>query len=538
MKKSLGALILSFLLFGSVTANPTSGMELRSVLDNDLSKTLAGEVVRTKRATEDEVRKVANEVKVQYRTNENGTYDVRFVAGISSLDLSKATFNVTINNGDKSATKNYDVTHAYTSVMSGENVLSAVEVFGEGYDYLVAYAIIGIPEKAITYTYNVNVSISIDETVLDTSDTRTLVLKDIISPEEKLPDFSDDIIPADTTTTVAIDKEVSHDGVQSLKVTGIPTTNSSLYSNAQYKGDYDFGEGSKITFYVKFNGFVRNNRIAFRIETTDGTKIDRHLELYDSATNDQGLTYYKVENNWFYVELDVDTFVNTIYKVDGVVNPFVATNRTLKMLRFGIQSNDRGENAVNVPSFWIDELNIYNSSNPSAPVKPETPVMNDLSDQMSTGENASISVDTEVSHDGVSSVKVTGSSYSETNYASLAFYYPKEITMCDDLVISFYVKLDGTNIYKNRINLRLHAKDGNRIEPQVILDSSSQPAGITSSSADANGWYKVVINCNDLSTSLSGKQLDYLRVSFEPADKNDTNKTIVPIIWIDELYFG
>ena len=128
MKKSLGALILSFLLFGSVTANPTSGMELRSVLDNDLSKTLAGEVVRTKRATEDEVRKVANEVKVQYRTNENGTYDVRFVAGISSLDLSKATFNVTINNGDKSATKNYDVTHAYTSVVSGENVLSAVEV--------------------------------------------------------------------------------------------------------------------------------------------------------------------------------------------------------------------------------------------------------------------------------------------------------------------------------------------------------------------------------------------------------------------------
>ena len=288
MKKSLSTLILSFLLFGSATLNQSKGMEVRSLLDNDIANTVSGEIIRTKRADESVNKEVSNDVKVQQRENADGTHDIRFVAGISSSDLSKAVFNVTISNGSKTASKSYDVTRAYTHIMVKENTLSAADVFGEGYDYLVAYAITGIPKTAIEYTYSVNVTINDDESILGSSDTRTVVLKEIVdldngggsdAPVQKV-DLSDNIIPYNSSTTVSLDETVSHDGVKSMKIKGV-NYNLNAYTQAAYRFSTPInGDDLNISFYVKLDGAnIYSNRIAFRVATTTGYTVDPQIYL-------------------------------------------------------------------------------------------------------------------------------------------------------------------------------------------------------------------------------------------------------------------
>ena len=71
-KKLLGTIALSFLLFGTITNNVNSKMDVRSVLSEDISETVSGERFAPKKANEVEVKEVANEVKIQQRKNENG----------------------------------------------------------------------------------------------------------------------------------------------------------------------------------------------------------------------------------------------------------------------------------------------------------------------------------------------------------------------------------------------------------------------------------------------------------------------------------
>ena len=103
-KKLLGTLVLSFLMFGSVTKVTTnSTLEVKDVLSKNLTN-FDARTVTPKRSTE-VAKDVADEVKIQQKENENGTYTIRFVAGVSSVELEKITFNVTIKDGEKGGTK-------------------------------------------------------------------------------------------------------------------------------------------------------------------------------------------------------------------------------------------------------------------------------------------------------------------------------------------------------------------------------------------------------------------------------------------------
>ena len=62
-KKVLGTLALSFLLFGTITNNVNSKMDVRSILSEDISETVSGERFAPRKANEVEVKEVANEVK-------------------------------------------------------------------------------------------------------------------------------------------------------------------------------------------------------------------------------------------------------------------------------------------------------------------------------------------------------------------------------------------------------------------------------------------------------------------------------------------
>lgn len=186
-KKLISSLILSFLLFGTASTIKTSSnnrLEVKDVLSENLND-FGGRAVTPRRASEVSTKTVADEVKVQQRTNEDGTYDIRFLAGINSYELNRTVFHVTINNGTKDVSKDVTVTSAYTGLEVGEETLTSAEIFGEGYDYLVAYAITGIPSAALDYTYSA--SLSIFETAegesLDSSEVKSTTLQELVDAD-------------------------------------------------------------------------------------------------------------------------------------------------------------------------------------------------------------------------------------------------------------------------------------------------------------------------------------------------------------------
>ena len=177
-KKLLGTLVLSFLMFGSVTKVTTnSTLEVKDVLSQNLTN-FDARTVTPKRSTE-VAKDVADEVKIQQKENENGTYTIRFVAGVSSVELEKITFNVTIKDGEKGGTKNYETNTVYTAIEVGNDVLTAEKIFGEGYNYLAAYAISGIPASALEYTYTCSVDAYDAGDVVASSNEKRTTLKSI-----------------------------------------------------------------------------------------------------------------------------------------------------------------------------------------------------------------------------------------------------------------------------------------------------------------------------------------------------------------------
>ena len=274
-KKLLGTIALSVLLFGTITNNVNSKMDVRSVLSEDISETVSGERFAPKKANEVEVKEVANEVKIQQRKNENGTYDIRFVAGINTFEVSKAVFNVTINNGIKTATKSYETKKAYTKIAVGEDVLAAADVFGTGFDYLVAYAISGIPASAIEYTYSVNVSINDENGAIDTSDTRSIILREITDLDltNKHGEFkwTNGRYVANTNDSIAISKEVTMaNGTLSTnmkKSTG--AEDSGIIFGVTYSGNEldSYWEGNGVSYYFFF---VNVNNCAYLAKSDNG----------------------------------------------------------------------------------------------------------------------------------------------------------------------------------------------------------------------------------------------------------------------------
>ena len=275
MKKGLGTLIISFLLFGSITVNSNKSMELRNVLDDDFSRTVSGELVKVKRADEESNKSVADQVKVQQKKNVDGTYDVRFVAGISSVDVSKAVFNITINNGVKEASKSYDVTHAYTHIEVANETLEAASIFGEGYDYLVAYAITGIPKNAIEFTYSVNVTINDETSVLDSSETRSIILKEITDLDLDVKNgnfvWENGKYIASTNDALAISQDLSMaNGTLSTRMKkSVNNEDSGIVFGVTYSGNEldSYWEGNGVSYYYFF---VNINNCAYLAKSDNG----------------------------------------------------------------------------------------------------------------------------------------------------------------------------------------------------------------------------------------------------------------------------
>ena len=185
MKKILSTAALSFLLFGTASLTKIEEkIEVRDVLTNEFTNVATGNKIQVKKSNE--VKNVSDEVKIQFKILDDGTYSVRFVAGLTSVDAEKVVFNVSVG----SKTKAIDVTTAYTKISTTDGEKLASEIF-EGCDYLIAYAINGIPESEITSTYTCSVELweESSQTYTDVSNEREEVLFDLIKLE-----YTDDFV--------------------------------------------------------------------------------------------------------------------------------------------------------------------------------------------------------------------------------------------------------------------------------------------------------------------------------------------------------
>lgn len=102
--------------------------------------------------------KVSNILKVQASNVENGKRSLRFVAGISSLSL-KAHFHreeIKVNDEVIMKANDIEVTCAYSKILNGTVEQTASEVFGNEYNYFVAYTLKDIPEEYWSTVINVS----------------------------------------------------------------------------------------------------------------------------------------------------------------------------------------------------------------------------------------------------------------------------------------------------------------------------------------------------------------------------------------------
>ena len=156
--------------------------------------------------------------------------------------------------------------------------------------------------------------------------------------EKEYYDYSDDLHNS-YAASVAVDKEIHHDGEQSMKCIGSDVDSTTDTAGVQTNFKQSMA-GKKLAWYVKFDGAtVRKNRLATTVYSDSSTKIGTYnISLQDSLAT--GITMSEAdENGWHYIEMDMDTLgLNTtdIYKV-----------------RFVISSPDKG---VTIPVCWIDEF--------------------------------------------------------------------------------------------------------------------------------------------------------------------------------------
>ena len=115
-----------------------------------------GTVVNTTDAPE--ANGLVSDVLAQVNTPTNGAVSMRFVAGIDSYAYENAQFNITLKDAEGTVVKAeraYTVSSAYLGVEANNEVKYAADLFGEGYNYLIAYTLTDIPEDYWNYQFDV-----------------------------------------------------------------------------------------------------------------------------------------------------------------------------------------------------------------------------------------------------------------------------------------------------------------------------------------------------------------------------------------------
>ena len=375
----------------------------------------------------------------------------------------------------------------------------------------------------------------------DLSDNYSQVLVTIEVNNEDLPTAVDitDLLVKEYNCNIGDSNVVPFEGAKSKIIQLKHNSESVKYANAKFvftpTEDLD---NKKLSFYVKLgdNNVTKNSLGLYLMN--NGEKL-ASLTFQVSATSNEGYSVVDKGDGWY---LFTVAFSKQWPSLDSYV---------VDSIRLSYSNIDVTKTAtVYIANALLDfykEGDIDVDDNPSGGDNGggnggQSPLpTSDLSDKIISNGNSTVTIDTTVSHDGVQSAKIKGANASVSQYTQALYNFETPIST-DNLNISFYIKLDGSTVYSNRIAFRVCTTNDDKIDPQIYLHGSSNPTGVSIDSADENGWYKITINCNELEYDSkkvpAGETLKYVRFTFEAADKKEETKVIEPVIWVDELSYN
>jgi len=163
-----GSLLVALMAFGLVKGNPvekTGGLQVRDVLAEDVTKDVAGRIVRKADGEAPAATGKVSEVKAQVSEEVEGKRHIRFVVGIDSYAYYGAHFDITFKNGEEVVKTWADqrVSYVYEAVEAAGETVTAADVFGEGYNYLIAFTVNNVPQANWNNTIEVNATVETAE---------------------------------------------------------------------------------------------------------------------------------------------------------------------------------------------------------------------------------------------------------------------------------------------------------------------------------------------------------------------------------------
>ena len=338
MKKLLSAAVLSFVLFGttSVLNFENKNFEVRDLLGETFTNEAVGRRVNVRRANE-VTPSVAEAVKVQQRyDSESGTYDFRFVAGVNTVNIDSAKITITLNG--KTASKS--IYNAYERIQVGEDELTASEVFGEGYDYLLAYVLTDVPTSAVSSQFNVNVGLVSGEEVLADA-ARDVKLSDIIDLDfEPSIEFSNnDSLAVVAGSAVELPSYTLTNSVDTTYTVNITSNGNGVIENGTYTPDKYSESGVHTLTYTAVHPHTGTEFVLGHREVTVAQKILAGATYLSSSAvylqneltdpvitnNDKGLSGLSFNfeaSKYYYVE-------TTMSKITYVNNQIIAMSHNI-----------------------------------------------------------------------------------------------------------------------------------------------------------------------------------------------------------------
>ena len=268
MKKSyniISALVICLMGVGLSASNNTNiksdnKLIVRNVLRANESNN-SGEIVKELNEAPVEGNKIS-EVYAQTTTPKEGKVNIRFVAGIDTYTYDYAAFNITLKDDQKNTIKTvtYEVTSAYHSIAAGETIKKANEVFGEGYNYLIAYTITDVPKDYWNYYYDVTASIGSDSEHVTTSATSNL--KNIVKNSDVILDGEmNDPIWTDEVKAKPFKLYSNHEA---------HLTQIDLYATRNSKGIYFYADYSSKVSGKNNTDWWKGDNLEFRLYSPSG----------------------------------------------------------------------------------------------------------------------------------------------------------------------------------------------------------------------------------------------------------------------------
>ena len=498
-----GTLLVALMSLGlatKVNARNTN-LEVRDVLTQDMTKPVTGKVVR--RAADEEAANKISVVKAQVSAENEGKRHIRFVAGLDSVNYADAKFDIVAKDGEATVKRFNDlaVTTAYTHIEAAGEVLSAADAFGEGYNYLMAYTIKNVPADAWNYEFEVVASVKTEEaTEWTTTEVATKVINEVADKDEVGINYKN--ITSSIEMLYNGDVEETDDLLEGIKegkkIIGV-LEDSTVYTGfkASLGREYNL-KNETISFYVSTVSNVRRDRVTLSLFHGEEYQIQIFLPQGSG-------TGYKVEplgNTWYYVEIDVDkAWRYESYTTDHI--EFVIGNQDSSAVCEFIIAD------VKVTLGTVEEVN---NDFPNY----------DWSKDLIITYSASVTPDTTTSIDG------------ESMHVSINNDNPNgavHINPSLDLtgyMLSFYIKFDGTTVYKDRTTLSFRTAAGVKVLDGIHVGPKYPQTGATITQVN-DGWYYIEIDCDAF--GASGQELAMIRFVFQHADLN----TATASAWLDQI---